>query len=277
MSDLRGVNYVLLGSQRPDVGEAMRPFCRLLHMDEQEARLLLTQPGPRLFRAYHRLSQAQGLANQLRAIGLAATALGAEELAKYVFLDSRQVNLGMGGLSAFGREGDAPTFIAFSDIAAIVQGEVMTVTGRERVMAPRPGEPRVRVTYTPMTILDVHRKSVPVAVRFHKKDFHMNPVVAGEPIEGPTDLPRFVELVRQRSPLALLDDKFTRSTAAVDYSLRMLDAGEAALPPRPAPGEEEPAAPPPLPPAPADDPNRTRDETAFNLYSTLWRYQAIIE
>jgi len=278
MNELRGITYVVLGSQRPDVGQAMRPFTRLVKISDDEARHLLTCHGPRLFRAFTRRSQAQGMANQLRAIGLAATALPAEDILQYAILPSKQVNVGQGGISAFGREGEAPTFIPFSDVAIIVQGEVLEVVGKEKVMSPRPGEPKIRCSYAPQMIVDVHRKSVPVGVRFRKVDFHLNPIVAGEPLEGPTDLARFVSLLRERSPLALFDDRFDRSGDSVDWSQRMVEAGHAvAIQPGGVGEEDGPPTAPPLPPSPDPDPGRLRQEHAFNLYSILWRYQAIIE
>jgi hypothetical protein len=270
----KGITYVLLGSQRPDVGDVVRPMSRLTKMDEGEIRVLLTSHGPRLFQAYQRRSDAQGLANQLRALGLAVAAVGVEEILEYVFVPAVRINIGQGGFSAFGGENEPPVFIPFSDMAAIVQGEVSEMIGQERIMGTRPGESKVRNTYNRMVYVDIHRRSVPVAVRLRKTDFHLNPIVAGEAIDGPTDLTRCVALLREKSPLARFDDGFGRSGHAVAGSLQLLDAGEgAAIAPRSI-EDEIPHSPPPLPPG-ETNPAELLELPAFDLYSTLWRYQAI--
>lgn len=273
----KGITYVLLGSQRPDVGDVVRPMSRLTKMDEAEVRMLLTCHGPRLFRAYVRRSDAQGLANQLRALGLAAAAVGIEEILEYVFVPAVRVNIGQGGFSVFGGENEAPVFVPFSDMAVIVRGEVSEMIGQERLMGSRPGESKVRNTYNRMVYVDIHRRSIPVAVRLRGGDFHLNPIVAGEALEGPTDLNRCVALLREKSPLARFDDEFARSGNAIAWSLRLLDAGEtAAIPPRSI-ADEAPHPPPPPAPAEEHDPAELLEPPAFDLYSTLWRYQMISE
>lgn len=275
--DHKGLTYVLLGSQRPDVGDVVRPLSRLTKMDEAELRILLTSHGPRLFRAYLRRSDAQGLANQMRALGLAAAAVGIEDILEYVFVPAGKVNIGQGGFSAFGDENEPPVFVPFSDMAVIVRGEVSEMTGQERIMGSRTGESKVRNTYNRMVYVDIHRRSVPLAVRLRKNDFHLNPIVAGEPLDGPTDLNRCVALLREKSPLAHFDDEFSRSGNAVAWSLGLLDAGEnAAIPPRSL-EDEIPVAPPPPPPKYEHDPAELLELSAFDLYSTLWRYQTVAE
>jgi hypothetical protein len=259
------------------VGDSIRPLSRLTRLDEQEIRRILTSHGPRIFRAYLRHSEAEGLANQIRALGLRAATLRPEDIWEFAYVNAKQLNIGQGGISGFSEPGEPPLFIPFSDVAAIVQGEVAELMGKEKVLAPAPGEARMRYNYQKTVYVDIHRKSVPVAMRIRKPDFHMNPVVAGEPIEGPTDLDRFVSLLRERTTLAAFDDGFNRSADAVNVSLRMLDAGERVVVPPRSPDDEAPPVPPPLPPAPEHGESDLEELPAFELYSTLWRFQAVVE
>lgn len=277
MAYVKGSTYVLLGSQRPDIGESVRPFCRLTRMDEAEARTLLSSPGSRIFRVYARRAMAQGLANQLKAIGIISAAVAAEELEQYLYVAAKRVNVGIGGVAASGSENEAPTFIPFADLGAVVMGEVMEEIGRERVLSAKPGEPKVRISYSGVLHVDLHRKSVPVAVRLKKTDFGMNPIVAGEPIEGPTDLARLIEILRVKAPLAHVDDKFTLAAHSMEYSLRMIEAGEVVQIPARSADDEGPVVAPPLPPAKPRDPNEVRIKSSFSIYSTLTRYTTVTE
>ncbi len=272
-----GINYVLLGSQRPDVGDSVRPLGRLVRLPEDEIRRLLTAHGPRLFRAYHRRAEAQSLVNQIRALGLRAAVVTASDILEHVFVSVGQLNIGQGGISGLGTEDNAPVFVPFSDVAAVVRGEVSELDRERKVLTPMPGETRIRHEFLRETCVDVHRRSVPIALRIRKSSFRMNPVVAGEPIEGPANLDRFVRILLDRSPLSIFDDGFSRSGDAVDSSLRMLDAGEQVVIGPRALGEEAPSTPPELPSSPQREESELTSISSFDLYSTLWRYQSTVE
>ncbi len=272
-----GINYVLLGSQRPDVGDSVRPLSRLVRLPEEEVRRLLTTHGPRLFRAYHRRAEAQSFVNQIRALGLRTAVVTSSDILEHVFVSVGQLNIGQGGISGVGTEDGAPVFVPFSDVAAIVRGEVSELDKERKVLTPMPGETRIRHEFLRETCVDIHRRSVPIALRIRKSSFRMNPVVAGEPVEGPADLDRFIRILLDRSPLAVFDDGFGRSGDAVDCSLRMLDAGEQVVIGPRAPGEEGLPTPPELPPPPAREEGELSSLPSFDLYSTLWRYQSTVE
>jgi len=270
-----GITYVMLGSQRPDVGDAIRPFCRLTRLGEEEARHLLSSHGPRLFRAYARHGEAEGLAAQIHALGLYAATLTPEDIWEYVFVEVSRLNLGQGGISGFGDPGEAPLYVPFSDIVAIVQGDVSDIAGKGRVLTPDPESSKTPEPDPRERLVDIHCRSVPVAMRIRKSEFRMNPHVAGEPVGEATDLDRFLRLIVARTPGAVVDTGFERASEAVDVSLQMLDGGGQVVTPSRSARDDAPPTPPRLPAAPVRTDTELVSLSSFELYSTLWRWQGI--
>lgn len=144
--------YLVLPAQPPDVGASIRPISRLLQEEEPTVRTWLNTPTFRVLRRFAKKSNADGLLQQLKALGIRTFVVSDSQMRGHLFLWCMTANRGQGGM-AFRDFSDQPIFVPFPDIAQVT---ILNVTHDDGAVA---------------TWIDLNRRSTPITPRLDASMF----------------------------------------------------------------------------------------------------------
>lgn len=125
--------YVVLPKQSPGVGSALRPVSRLLQEEEDVVRGRLLVQTFVVLRRFAKKANAEGMLNQLNALGLEAFLVSDNALRSHLILYAATASKGTGGM-AFRDFADKPLFCPFPDVVRVLRMDLPTESGGSTVV-----------------------------------------------------------------------------------------------------------------------------------------------
>lgn len=120
--------YVIIGKQPADVGSAVRPISRLVDEEEEQIRQKLLTPSFEVLRRFAKKANAEGLRNQLHALGVESLLISDQEIRSHLILFAASASKGSGGL-AFRDFADQPLYCPWEDITSVLVLDLETESG----------------------------------------------------------------------------------------------------------------------------------------------------
>lgn len=130
----------------------MRPVSRLLQEDEETVAKRLATGTFHLLKRFAKRDNAEGLRNQLHALGLETYVISDQQVHGHLFIWAESANQGAGGM-AIKDFGGQPLYCPYEDLLGICTGEVELEGGGKTV------------------IIDLHRKSAAITPRIDGATF----------------------------------------------------------------------------------------------------------
>ena len=183
--------YVVLFQLPPDTGSAIRPISRLLQEDEEKVREKLLTHTFEVLSRYARKPNAEGLKNQLHALGIDTTIVSDQDLRGHLIVSASTANKGQGGI-AFRDFDEKPLYVDYKDIAGAAMMEVPREDG------------------STTTLIDLHRFSTSITPRVDVALFDF-PTLMGNPEAGLEDFLKELEI---RSEIKV-DRRFNQHREAI--------------------------------------------------------------
>jgi len=125
--------YVALPPQPPEPQAAPRPVARLLGEEDDAALRRLTRPAFQLLRRFARRDNAEGLRNQLHALGVEAFIVSDAEARRRLFLWTADASVGAGGVAVRDFSGQ-PLFTPYENLASVALGVADLVDGSQTTL-----------------------------------------------------------------------------------------------------------------------------------------------